>query len=51
MLQTLQNDEARSLETLLKEVEAMSNPHTVEALLVEIREMEANLLLEMHITT
>ncbi len=48
-LQKLQNDDASALETLLSKVEAMSNQHAIEALLVEIREMEVKVLHEMGI--
>ena len=44
--QKSQNDDASNLEALLRKVEAMSSPQAVEALLVEIREMEAKVLRE-----
>ena len=39
------------IEELLREVAEMTSQHAVKALLFKIREMEANLLLEMNITT
>ncbi len=47
MLQKLQNNDASALETLLRKLEAMSNQHAVEALLVETREMEVKILREI----
>ncbi len=43
--------ESTDLEELLSEVREKTSPQAIEALLFKIREMEANLLLEMHITT
>ena len=45
------NSESAFLEQLLSEVMEKTSPQAIEALLVEIRKMEANLLLEMHMTT
>ncbi len=53
-LQKLQKNKASEsavLEELLREVAEKTSPQAIETLLVEIREMEANLLLEMTITT
>ena len=46
MLQKLQNNKASDLKTLLSEVTEMGNQHAIEALLVETREMEVNILRE-----
>ncbi len=53
-LQKLQKNKASEsavLEELLREVAEKTSPQAIETLLVEIREMEVNLLLEMNITT
>ncbi len=51
MLRKNKTSESEVLERLLSEVMEKTSPQAIEALLVKIREMEANLLMEMNITT